>query len=95
MKATKAGINIPDGIRNVEFHNIEEKFAEIKRNIIKESNEEDKYIEFLKTVLYFEEARGCKNLREYDLDEIGITVDFENLAVQPVNNIWLLVDLIA
>lgn len=84
MKVLKP-TNVPARIWDTEFHDDGAKFTSTKVEIIGQPSEEEKYFEFLKTVLYFEEAANCNILNEYHLQNVKITADLANLTIKPVN----------
>lgn len=80
----------PNENRSIEIFKTIEAFEAIEERILKNLENEEKYLELQKQIIFFEDAAGIVRLSEYNLAEIKITVDLENQSIKPVSIILLL-----
>lgn len=79
----------PNENRSIEIFKGIEAFKAIEERIEKLENEE-KYLELQRQIIFFEDAAGIVRLSDYNLAEIKITADLENQSIKPVSIILLL-----
>lgn len=80
---------VPNENRSIEILKGTEAFKAIEERIEKLENEE-KYLELQRQIIFFEDAAGIVRLSDYNLSEIKITADLEKQSIKPVSIILLL-----